>query len=544
MGSSQEASQPPSIQVETGIVAVTLYPHQATITRRGAVHLEAGTHTLTFSPLPETLQPATVKLLSRGQRLGHPREVSVRSISPDPDLLAEEETLAESLRSLEDAYHRAKDTLVGLHLQREFLQDFAQRTPRTFAFGLAQQRVSLEDTHALLQFLGQTQEQILGAIAQAETHKHTLDHQLQAARQALERWKKKASVCRFTVIAQVEVSQAGHCEFDLLYGVEGVCWKPHHQVRLITADSTLRLTRLAYIEQGSGEDWRNVTLTLSTGRPLSAIAPEVPPQWVLSLPPQVGSKSARVPTTFSTRSPSLEDAYRMLGAVPGSELPSIDEPSSSVASAERSYTVVNLHPAEQATLPSQTTPTLLEIDCHTFPCELVRLAVPQTAPHPYFRARLSPPLEGLLPGPVKVFRDEAYLGEMSMSPLQSGHPLTFPFGPDESIYLSHRLIAREVQRVPEGQINPAATRQEVFEYCIHAHNAGTESQKCLVMAQIPVSQHPDLQIKLTQAKPPVQSSERGQCCWSISLEAGAEQTLHYQFTVEGPSDGVIVGLDS
>ncbi|HEY9761910.1 MAG TPA: mucoidy inhibitor MuiA family protein [Trichocoleus sp.] len=545
MGSSQEASQPPSTQVRSTIVAVTLYPDQATVTRRGAVYLLAGTHTLTFSPLPATLRPQTVMLLSHSERLSYLRDVSVHAVAPTPDPQADEKALLESLRTLETAYHRAKDTLTGLYLQRDFLQDLAQRTPRTFAVGLAQQRVSLEDTTALLQFLGQTQEQLLGAIAQAEAQKHSLDRQLQAARQSLETLKKQANLCCYAVTVQVEVSQTGNYEFDLIYGVEGVCWKPHYRIRLLTAESALHLTRLAYIEQGSGEDWCNVALTLSTGRPLTAIAPEVPPQWVLSLSPEFTRRGTGSRTVFSTRSPSLEEAYRMLGAVPGSELPPIKDVRPLGSSSERTHTLVSLQMLERPTLPHQEHPTLIEIDCHTLPCELVRLALPQTAPHPYIRARLFSTLEGLLPGPVKVFRDEVYLGEMAMPTLHPGHPFTLSFGLDDSIHLTHQLVEREgPKHLHKADSNIAPPRQEAFRYCIHLHNAGTVSQNCLVIAQVPVSQHDELQVELTQAEPPMLSSENGQCCWSLSLAAGAEQTLNYQFKVESSSDAVILGLDN
>ena len=80
---------------------------------------------------------------------------------------------------------------------------------------------------------------------------------------------------------KVEVKQAGPQEFELSYVVAGPSWSPHYDVRADTIAKKLTVAYQAQVRQRTGEDWRGVSLRLSTAQPgVGGREPELSP-WAL-----------------------------------------------------------------------------------------------------------------------------------------------------------------------------------------------------------------------------------------------------------------------
>ncbi|HEY9737872.1 MAG TPA: mucoidy inhibitor MuiA family protein, partial [Trichocoleus sp.] len=485
--------------MDTTIVAVTIYSDQAVVTRRGSIHLGAGRHALEFAPLPRTLQTNSVTLTSQDPSL----VLLDVAVQPQPHALANAQfaLLLSELQALEAAYQRAKDDLARLYVRRDFLQELAQRSPRAFAVGLAQRQIGPEDAEALLTFLDQSYGELLGAIAQAESQKQALDRQLQAARQHLEQFRKASALPDYQVSASVETAASGLYEFELSYRVGSARWQMRYQARLATRDQILRMTWQAEVQQTSGEDWRDVALTIYSGRFVDgprdrAAGSPTTPDWV----PRV-SASER-PRKLS-RSPVLEDAYRMLGAVPGSEVPAIDETLPETAEPVAfPLPSLSFAPPGRFTVCHQASPTLIEINTAELTCDVFYLALPQSSSYGYVQASFSP-VDGLLPGIVKLFRDSTYQGETQISICLPGQPLTLTFGSDTQVHSSHRLALHHRDK---------SAGSEALGYEILLTNQGNAARPCRVKVQIFANGQDQTQAAVTQTEPVVQPSKQGECC--------------------------------
>ena len=59
----------------------------------------------------------------------------------------------------------------------------------------------------------------------------------------------------------------------LNYLVDSVTWKPQYKLRAGKAAEPIQVDYLAAVVQHTGEEWRNVDLTLSTAQPMLSAAP-------------------------------------------------------------------------------------------------------------------------------------------------------------------------------------------------------------------------------------------------------------------------------
>ena len=91
---------------------------------------------------------------------------------------------------------------------------------------------------------------------------------------------------------EVDVITAGDLEIELTYVVQNARWQPLYDLRL--AGANLEVTYLAQVAQNTGEEWGDVSLTLSTAQPaLALLIPELEPWYIQPRMPPVTMQAAR-----------------------------------------------------------------------------------------------------------------------------------------------------------------------------------------------------------------------------------------------------------
>lgn len=78
---------------------------------------------------------------------------------------------------------------------------------------------------------------------------------------------KQASTATGEVVVTVQSNEAENADFILSYFVDKAGWHPTYDIRVIDIKHPITLAYKANVYQSSGEDWKDVKLTLSTGNP-------------------------------------------------------------------------------------------------------------------------------------------------------------------------------------------------------------------------------------------------------------------------------------
>lgn len=538
---SDSASRHPLTSVNTEIIAVTVYPDQARITRRGQIEVDASTAVLAIGTLPAVLQANSIQAYAQGTARVTLQKPYLETSSPLASSKDDKETLTKQLHQTENAFRHCKDTLSGLHHQQSFLETLAEQTATSFAQGLSQQTTQLEAVAQFLEFFDQSYQRLAEAIATQERLKQDLDLKLQQARQAVQKLEATSIKPQHRILLPIQVETPGSLELRLIYDVTQARWNPVYDVRLEKDQHSLQIDCIAEIQQNTGENWTHVDLKVSTAAPEQT--PAIPDPSLLRIQPFLKKpepERKRSPQReIKSRSRVLDETYRMLGALPGSEIPP-------AVAEEDVLGNTNLQPASAIIAFTAITPAEVPSDgqAHRVPVGQLQLdsqftyiALPQRNSAPYLCAELTNPPDKwpLLPGTAYLFRAGGYVGEVTFNYVAPGESFQLSLGLDERVAIQRELVAKETRN--EGQC------VDLRAFRLSIHNPFPHAIDISVLEQIPVSPNEDIKINLVKADPPTSLDKTGQCQWSMPLAAQETRHLYYQYAVEHPADIPISGLD-
>ena len=395
------------------IRAVTLYPGVASVER--VLHLPAGSTQAVFACLPAQLDPRSLQVRSdRSVRIG---EVNVQTLERRIATGCDS-AVAERIRSAQDDVARAQAEVQGLELAHTWLTTQAGAAPGTQGLPPPPQ------IGAQAQALRRSAVDTLTQLARAQ-------RTLEERQQALERIQAEQGSVQSEQVAMVRVTlaSANAADIHLHYQVRGPSWGPSYRARLNTETATVELERLALVAQTTGEDWRGVALTLSTGQPLAASQGPLPRPWTLDVPPpptaQAEMSMASAPmVALSAPAPAL----RKTASADAAPLPSFE-----AVSTEGSYATEFALP-QKVSIPSGGERVTLSLSAEQVPAVLVARTTPMREPHAWLVAQL-PKLSGDWPaGPMALERDQANVGQTRFDPQSSDFErLGLSFGRDDRI---------------------------------------------------------------------------------------------------------------
>ena len=519
--------------VETEIVAVTVYPEQARVTRQGQVQVQPPHVTLDIGPLPSILVPPSIQAYAQGTA-----QVTMQKPLLEPCLQTDErqqqaQTLSDRLRQVEEQFRQCKDRLAGLQQQQIFLQALAERTARTFAQGLAQQATDLEHVTAFTRYFEQAYQRNSEAIAAQERQKTDLDQQLQQARQALQQFQASRQAPQYRILLPIVVQQPGLLELSIVYDVTEAQWQPAYDVRLQADQPGLQIDCIAEVQQNTGEDWHQVNLQVSTAVPEKT--PAIPDSSLLNVQSALRPKNRpSTPVNRSktkSRSPVLDDTYRMLGALPGSEIPPQPEDDGlEDARLQPANAIIRFVAPQPAQVRSGGTPQRVPVGQLQLDSHLTYVALPQRCSSAYLCATLTNPPEKwpLLPGTAYLFRDGGYVGAETFEYVAPGASFQLSLGLDERVAVQRELVTQKSASDNTGR--------DLRAYRLTIHNPFDHAVDVTVMEQIPSSRSDDINVQITHSQPAATLSENSQCQWLLQLAPQAAEHIIYQYEIKHPPD--------
>jgi uncharacterized protein (TIGR02231 family) len=513
-------------------VAVTVYPDQARVTRRGHIALAAGQTRLQVMDLPQTLLPESIQAHCIGATSAQLQGVIVEPMAVAP---VDDHPWRDRIPALEDRFREVKDHIAALTLNREHLQSLSVQAAQQFAQGLAQGTTQLDGISNFLTYLETTYTQLGREINQQERLKLSLDHQLQEARQRLQAAQTDVPVPRYQIEMPVWAAQATTLDLEITYGVTEATWAPAYDVRFGDDPDRLGLDYWATVQQATGEDWSAISLKLSTAAPdKSPMLPE-PETWYITLSQQPRPPAAPV---GRPRSPILQDTYRMLGAVPGSEIPQpdsdLEQKGHHLAAA---IAVVSFQAPQAVTVLGNNSPHRVTLGQGHFPCQFTYVSLPQRCDAPYLQAQMTNPEEGvpLLPGIAHLYRQGGYIGQERFDYVAPGQSFQLSLGLDERLQVQRELVQRQTTTTDQCHITLA--------YRLSFHNPLPHPVTMTVMEQMPISRSEQIEIQLQAAQPAISHHKAGVCHWCLTLPAEETRHVQYSYDIIHPCDRPVLGLD-
>jgi len=533
-----------TIESSSHVVAATVFTDRALITRAATIHLPAGTHTISITDLPAGFDEATLRVKGKAVAAVKIGSVDVKHVF---------------MTELANAAEREKTIAMEAKIDQKSLLEGdirATQTREQFINKIVAQGAEKTDGQTTkLDFSPEKWVQAWGLVqnGMAETQKdlatkqialRKLDAEIVKLQQELNQVKSTQPKERREAHINYEASADTDMELSLTYQAWGVTWRPVYDARLDTVKTHLDLEQYGQVSQQTGEDWKDIDLTLSTAQPAyGSEMPRITEWWVRIFQPMMvnalseGSDAmagapGAVRRTVSAAAPMMK-AQMNVEAAPEEAI---------VQSTEYA---AEFHVPGHVDIKSVNEPSKLFISSTPMKAELAAQTSPRLSPSAYLFAKIT---NGesypLIPGMVAKYRDGSFIGNSSLALLRSGETANLSFGVDDRVKVSFKSVHTE-QSNPSLVIVGDMTDERHYESKVQ--NLHGEPITITIFDSYPVATDADVTVKLldnvtTPGYAPDTDKRQGVISWSGSYAPKQEKSFTLGFQVKYPKSKQLMGL--
>jgi uncharacterized protein (TIGR02231 family) len=510
-----------------------VYADRARVVRRFSADFEAGRHEFVFEGLPasfiqgtataELLGGSDAKLVGLDARRISAAEAADKRVK-EIDLLVQAE-----LDKLVDVQDRLAAAGASSAVLGESRGQAASALSHQVLYG---SRIGPR-TQGLLDVLSTSDAKVRDALRAGAAEKLAIEERVAA----LQREKSTLGSSlpdTFTVTVRVETTKSAKVQVDLAYLVSGAHWVPRYDIRGDAGSGKVEVSLSAMIGQTTGEDWKDVDLTVSSARPgLGTTVPVLDPFWLQA--PQRYRPSKRKSADMGSPKAASAPSRAM------KEEESLDEyepePMEVVEATVDLQLAATAFKVDRATdIVSDGTERKVLLTVQQLDSTLRHVVVPRVDPRAFVVGELknTAPFP-LLPGKAGVFLGGGYLGEMDLALVAPTQTFDVAFGVDDRV-----RVKRRPKKISEGQqalIGKRAKSTWIWEVVIK--NTNPLPINVDLREQMPISTRQEIDVKrLPAEKGQAEPTDTGNALlrFTYLVKSGEENVLTWGYSVEYPSD--------
>jgi len=524
------------------ITAVTVYPDRAMTSRSAAVTLRPGSYVIAFEGLPTLIQDDSVRVEGKGNAgvtiMG--LEVKRAFEAQVPEKKVKE--LDAEILALERKAGGLDAKKASLTSQKGFIDSIKVAWSDRISKELGIGKPTSAELNEAVTFIGNGIVRVEEQTRELDAEKKLLRDRIDALRrqrdQALGSYRKESK----TVEVNVEVVREGSLNLDLTSVTPQVSWEPSYDVRLAGDGTSAELTFRALVRQQTGEEWKDVALTLSTARPAIGGAPPELYPWRVAFyrppPPMPMPMAAPAPAREM-----LAKKSRMMMAREEAELDMVksEEPvaaavmTAQVAEEQNSVTFRIARPVD---IPADGTQHGSVVAVEKLPVALEFVTIPKLTPVVFLKSEIvNQAAYPLLPGRVNIFSGNTFNGSSTLKKVAAGEKFDLFFGADDQVTVKRHELKSHKEAGLFGK------NRMGYRYRIELQNFRKQPQTVTVKDQLPLAG--DDEIKVTLDDPsvtPDKNEPDGVIVWKLPLKAGEKRELTFGIAVEYPKDKEVNGL--
>ena len=534
------------LPVDSKISAVTVYTDRAVVTRSATVELTGGTIELTFPNLPQALDERSLQVSGRGTAQALILDVSAKQTYVDFTPNARVKELEDQLRGLGRQMRGLDDRGGVLQAQTAMLDrmEAALFAPPTKDVP----RPDLGDFTKSMTYLTEQKAKIAGDRAALDDERTDLQAKIDAVQSQLNELRGTGGRSFKTVTVRVAAQQPGNLDVALSYTVPGASWAPSYDARVLSGERAVALGYFGIVRQSTGEDWKDVALTLSTARPgLGGAAPVLVP-WNLDVfNPRLMRDEEVVLNAFEVRAGRASAKLAEPAAVNMQTLTSNAPPppeydaASASATVEAGATSASFKIATASSVPSDNSPQKVPITAAKLNAQPEYLTVPKRQATAFLTAKVYNNTEfPLLAGAMNVFLDGTFVATSKLRTVMAGEKFDLALGADEGISVKHKRVNKFTEDT--GLTNSG--KRITYEYLITVQNNKKTAERVIVADQVPLSRNEKIVVKvLAPDGKEVKPTDEGTLKWTLELKPAEKRELTIKFTIDYPKDVDVSGLE-
>jgi uncharacterized protein (TIGR02231 family) len=449
----------------------------------------------------------------------------------DPEVLAAEAVIKEveaRIQAVRDEASRAQTEAVAAQTAIGFLEQLGRNE------GLAE--AGAEALRDITRMITSEADAAGKQTLEAQIRARAIEERLEGLQEELAQAEQELAAIdrededRLYLVVEVAVAEAGPASLELRYLTEGeVASLPSYEWHLSTGETPeVTLKRGFGLQQGTGENWENVALTISTLQP----GEQGSPSELYALRRRIEDPRPEP----KMRNQAVADYIAAEAPAPMVEpVVVVEEASTPAWGADTSGPGVTYRFGYPVSLASGVDIVKLDMDALSTEVEVQAVAVPMRDDTAYRVAKTTNTFgEDLLPGyQVPMFVDGKLVTLVDFYGAAAGQEFQLGFGAIPGLQLTRTVLQKsEGER---GMISRSNQQQEVVE--ISVENLTGETWPLRLLDRVPYSEQEELEI--TWSAQPSASEEnvdkqRGILAWEFDLAPGADRLIRLETTLSWP----------
>ena len=535
--------------VDSHISAVTVYQDRAVVTRTASVQLAGGTTELVFANLPQALNEQSLQVSGKGSAAATILDVSAKQTYVDftPDARVKEledllKALAKQMRGIDDRSNLLNMQSSTLdRMEAALFAPPAKDVPRP----------ELNQFTASLAYLTEQKAKVISDRATLDEQREEVQNKINTVQNQLNELRGAGGKAFKTVTVRVAATSAGSLDVSLAYTVPGAMWVPSYDARVISAERTVQLDYFGLVRQATGEDWKDVALTLSTARPSLGGAAPVLTVWNLDVYDVVALRYKAEKEAMARRDVDMRALRAAAPAAVNMQTlttnagfaDAVEEKDAGFATAtiEAGATSASFKIAVSSSIPSDNSPQRVPITSASLKATPEYLTVPKRQAAAFLTSKVVNSSDfPLLAGAMNVFLDGTFVATSALRTVMAGEKFDLALGVDDGISIKHKRVNKFTEDT--GLTNSG--KRITYEYLITVQNNKKTTERVIVADQVPLSRNEKIVVKLLSpdAKE-VKPTDEGTLKWTLDLKPGEKRELTVKFTVEYGNDVNVAGLE-
>ncbi len=510
-----------SLTLNFKVKEVTIYSSSAKIVREAVKNLSTGEYTVRSNLIPGGIDERSIRI--RAPENVTVGEVRVIRVYPDTVFKEEIKVLEDSIETIQDKIDLLTKKLDVLKAEEDFVNSIKVTMPQKYSQELYSGKTSTLAWTKTLKFLSVEFDRINREKLATKKKQTRLENLLKRLKQTLNDLKTKTTYhyIEFPVL----VKRAGICRFILEYIVSGVRWKVNYIVRAFPDKGKVLLEYHGKVNQTTGEDWRDIHLTLSTKSGITDIVPPEPYPWYLNFSSPIRMKrSTKIVKDVTIR---LEEEKGKSPKEEGfiSNWLEIQTTGISIA-----YRIPG-----RKTIPSGKSSTDILINSSEFDAKFFYYVIPKQREAAFLKAEMENNTKNVyLPGDASIFVGSEYTGNGRIDKFTPGEKISISCGVDNRIKVERELIRKFFDK---GGVFSKKKKVE-YRYRNLIRNGLDREIDVNFIDCIPVPRVSDITVKdvFFSAKPDSINKDKGLAYWHLKIPSHETFVETTGFKIEYPKD--------
>lgn len=508
--------------IASKITESKVFMQGAQVTRTASTTLPAGSSTLVFTGLAQTLDAQSIQVTGKGgytilsvnHRLNHLSESPRKK-----ELEAVQERLKKATK--DHAYERA---------MQEVWANEEQLLNKNSSIGGQQNGLTATQLMAVNDYVRERLRITkAGWLAQQEKL-NALTEEMNKLQRQINELQSLAPRPTSEVVVEITSATETSASFALTYFVSGAGWTPAYDLRAKGVGQPIQLLMKAQVTNNTGEDWDKVALGLSSGNPtLGGVMPALNP-WTLSN----RRPSPRADARNKAKSPAFDDVQEVQ-ALSFKEV-SADAVRFAPVILQQQATTVEYNVSTPFSVPSDGSPRMIGVQEHSISASYKHYATPKLDKDAFLYARTTGWEElSLLSGEANVFFEGTFVGKSYLELDVPKDTLDISLGRDKGV-----VVERVKRKASNEKAIIGGSRTITIGWDLTVRNTKGTAVDLEIRDQYPLSPLGEIEVKLTEKGGATVDDKTGLLTWDLHVAPKETKKLGFAYTVKHPKDMPVV----